>query len=160
MRIKFMDGCSSEWSYFTPYEADISTALQQLREDVFARGDYMTEESEIASYRDLQDVPHPSAFKPASIGELLEQEGDRGTHSILDITHVSPTPKRRAVSPLPASVLADYFSSDKPSREEIEDVYEFGSLEKYVDKSWRGIYIIAYADGKPSEIFFAGCSGD
>ena len=155
-----MDGCSSEWSYFTPYEADISVALQRLREDVFARGDYMTEQSELVSYRHLQDEPHPSVFKPASIEELLEQEGDHGTHSILDITHVSPTSKRRAVSPLPASVLEDYCLAGTPSREEIEDVYEFGSLEKHVTKRWRGIYIIAYKDGNPSEIFFAGCSGD
>lgn len=155
-----MDGCSSEWSYWAPYDPDILAALQRLREDVFARGDYMTEESEIASYRYLQDAPHPTAFKPTSIEELLEQEGSHGTHSILDITHISPTPKRKAISPLPASVLADYFDSDKPSRKEIEEVYEFDSLTKYVNKRWRGIYIVAYEDGKPSEIFFAGCSGD
>jgi len=28
------------WSYFVPYEADISAALQRLREGVFARGEY------------------------------------------------------------------------------------------------------------------------
>ena len=120
----------------------------------------MTEESELASARYLVDMPRLSTTKPSSIAELLEQEGDHGTHSILDINHVSPTPKRRAVSPLPDAVLADYCLSGTPSREEIEDVYEFGSLEKYVNKRWRGIYIIAYKDGKPSEIFFAGCSGD
>jgi hypothetical protein len=155
-----MDGCSSEWSYFWPYETDVAVALQRLREDVFARGAYMTEESEIASARYLVDMPRLSTSKPSSIEELLEQEGEHGTHSILDITHVSPTPKRRAVSPLPVAVLADYCLSDSPSSAEIEDVYEFGSLEKYVNKRWRGIYIIAYKDGKPSEIFFAGCSGD
>jgi hypothetical protein len=155
-----MDGCSSEWRYFVPYEADVAAALQRLREDVFARGEYMTEASEIAAARYLEDIPRLSTSKPTSIEQLLEQEGDHGTHSILDITHVSPTPKRRAVSPLPASVLEDYCLSGTPSIEEIEDVYEFGSLEKYVNKRWRGIYIIAYKDGKPSEIFFAGSSGD
>jgi hypothetical protein len=155
-----MDGCSSEWSYFWPYDPDVAVALQRLREDVFARGAYMTEESEIASARYLEDMPRLSTSKPTSIEELLEQEGEHGTHSILDITHVSPTPKRRAVSPLPASVLADYCLAETPSSAEIEDVYEFGSLEKYVNKRWRGIYIVAYKDGKPSEIFFAGCSGD
>jgi hypothetical protein len=29
------------WSYFVPYEADVSAALQRLREVVFARGDYV-----------------------------------------------------------------------------------------------------------------------
>jgi hypothetical protein len=34
------------WKYFVPYEADISAALQRLREDVFARGDYDSGPSE------------------------------------------------------------------------------------------------------------------
>jgi hypothetical protein len=153
-----MDGCASEWNYFVPYEADISAALQRLREDVFERGDYATEDSMLASYRHLQDTPHK--YKPASIDALLEQEGETGTHSILDITCISPKPKRKAISPLPDSVLADFCLDGTPSRAEIEDVYELGSLEKYVNKPWRGIYIIAYEDGQPSEIFFAGCSGD
>ena len=29
------------WSYFVPYEADVSAALERLREDVFNRGDYI-----------------------------------------------------------------------------------------------------------------------
>ena len=29
------------WSYFVPYELDVSAALQRLREDVFAPGDYI-----------------------------------------------------------------------------------------------------------------------
>jgi len=40
---------ASGWSYFVPYEADISAALQRLRADVFARGDYATAEDTIAS---------------------------------------------------------------------------------------------------------------
>jgi hypothetical protein len=32
--------------------------------------------------------------------------------------------------------------------------------EDFTSKRWEGIYIIAYRDGSPSEIFFAGCSGD
>jgi len=31
------------WDYFVPYQADISVALQRLREEVFARGDYELE---------------------------------------------------------------------------------------------------------------------
>ena len=154
-----MDGWPSEWSYFVPYEADISAALQRLREDVFARGDYATRESLILSQRYWVEPLRFPVPKPTTIDELLEQEED-GTHSILDITRISTTPKRKAISPLPESVLADFGLSGMPSHEQIEDVYEFGSLEKYVSKPWRGIYIIAYEDGKPSEIFFAGCSGD
>jgi hypothetical protein len=204
-----MDGCSSEWSYFTPYEADISAALQRLREEVFARGDYVlghgfpqkdfdatrpvfeklakemqiraedTSLSELTRFGALQMAEHakrelekyweaspkgeikPKVIKkPKTIDELLKQQAEIGTHSILDITQISATPKRKAISRLPDSVLADFCLSGTPSRAEIEDVYELGSLEKYVNKRWRGIYIIAYKDDKASEIFFAGCSGD
>ena len=155
-----MDGCSSEWSYFAPYEADISAALQRLREDVFIRGDYVTADSVIASgSRIIIPLSSPKP-KPSTIEELLEQEGDSGTHSILDIICISPKPKRKAISPFPSLLLLDYFGSETPSPAEIQEVYEFGSLEKFVNKRWRGIYIIAHFDGAPSDIFLAGCSGD
>src|SRR5438034_7295593 len=150
----------SEWSYWVDYDPDISAALQRLREDVFARGDYATADSPIAvgSRRIIPPVqPKP---KPSTIEELLEQEGDSGTHSILDITSISPKPKRRAISPFPESLLVEYFGSQTPSPSEVQEVYEFGSLEKFVSKRWRGIYIICSFDNKPSDIFFAGCSGD
>ena len=49
----YESGCISanppcEWSYWVDYDPDISAALQRLREDVFARGDYATEDSPIA----------------------------------------------------------------------------------------------------------------
>ena len=156
-----MDGESSEWSYFVPYEADIAAALQRLREDVFARGDYATADSPIA-LGDLLFIPPPSQpeTKPATIEELLERQEEMCTHCILDMTSISPTPKPKAISPFPESLLEDYFGSKTPSPAQIQEVYEFGSLEKFVNKRWRGIYIVAYFDGKPSDIFFAGCSGD
>jgi hypothetical protein len=155
-----MDDCSSEWSYFAPYEADIGVVLQRLREDVFAREDYMTSSSPIYAGKRLI-IPHERPRpKPATIEELLEQEGGSGTHSILDMTCISLKPKRKAISPFPNSSLLDYFDSETPSPAEIQEVYEFGSLEKFVSKRWRGIYIIGYFDGKPSDIFFAGSSGD
>ncbi len=150
----------SEWSYWVDYDPDISAALQRLREDVFARGDYATGESPIAVGSRLiipQVQPKP---KPATIEELLQQESEGGTHSILDITCISPKPKRRAISSFPESLLVEYFGSQTPSPSEVQEVYDFGSLEKFVTKRWRGIYIVCHFDGKPSDIFFAGCSGD
>lgn len=156
-----MDGCSTEWSYFVPYEEDISSALQKLRQEVFTRGDYITEESPISAGSRLI-IPPQSKFrqKPISIEELLEQQKEFGTHSIIDITCISQKPKRHAISPFPQSLLVDYFGSQTPSPAGIQEVYEFGSLEKFATKPWRGIYVVAYFDGKPSDIFFAGCSGD
>jgi hypothetical protein len=134
--------------------------LQRLRQDVFEQGNYATADSVITVGKRLIIPPSRRQPKPATIEELLEQVGDSGTHSILDMDCVSPKPKRRAISPLPISVLLDYFSTETPSPSEIEEVYEFGSLEKLVTKRWRGIFIVAHFGGKPSDIFFAGCSGD
>src|SRR5579871_6436535 len=138
-----MDGESSEWSYFVPYEEDIAAVLQRLREDVFARGDYATVDSPIFLGDRLFNAPRREPeMKPATIEELLEQQEEMGTHSILDITRISPTPKHKAISPFPEEFLEDYFGSKTPSPAQIEEVYEFGSLEKFVNKRWRGIYII------------------
>jgi hypothetical protein len=189
---------ASGWSYFVPYEADISVALQRLRQDVFDRGDYLTADDilnsmdwEAAAKKNAEWAKNPElspdvresylkaasdyrklhwgrvleqkaapAPKPRSIEELLEQEGENGTHSILDITCISARPKFAAISPFPQSKLVYYFNSDKPTHSVIEDRHEWGSLEKFTSKRWQGIYIVAYRDEKPNEIFFAGCSGD
>lgn len=98
--------------------------------------------------------------KPRNIRELLEQQAENGTHSILDIVRISPTPEFGAISPFPRSKLSVFFESEKPTRAKIEAIYEGGSLEEYVCERWQGVYIIAYRDGSPDEIFFAGCSGD
>jgi hypothetical protein len=150
----------SEWSYWVDYDPDISAALQRLREDVFARGDYATEDSRIAVGSRLIIPNIQPKPKPTTIAELLEQEGERGTYSILDITCISPKPKRRAISPFPESLLVEFFGSQRPSPSEVQEVYEFGSLEKFVNKRWQGIYIVCHFKGKPSDIFFAGGSGD
>jgi hypothetical protein len=198
--LKFMG--ASGWDYFVPYEANVSTALQRLREDVFARGDYDSGPSEdellAAAQRmrpemdpwmqkckeEAAKLPEPFRTKyieftqrvkgevmnagsvrpqpkpkPKTIEELLEQRAESGTHSILDIICVSSEPKFGAVSSFPSSKLLEFFGSETPSHAKIKEVYEAGSLEDFF-KRWEGIYVIAYRDGSPHEIFFAGCSGD
>jgi hypothetical protein len=118
----------SEWSYWVDYDPDISAALQRLREDVFARGDYATGDSPIAVGSRLI-IPHvQEKRKPSTIEELLEQEGESGTHSILDITSISPKSRSRAISPFPDSLLVEYFDSQTPSPSEVQEVYELARL--------------------------------
>jgi len=155
-----MDGESSEWSYWVPYDSDISAALQRLRGEIFAEGNYATADSVLSVGSRLIVPPSDPRPKPATIQELLEREGKSGTHSILDMTCISATPKRKAISPFPDSLLKEYFGSATPAPSNVQEVYDFGSLEKFVTTRWRGIYLVAYFDGKPSDIFFAGCSGD
>lgn len=196
---------ASGWSYFVPYEADISAALRRLREDIFARGDYLfgdgvTEEARKAILEKvrpeldpwMQKVSEEAAKlqepfrtkylegaegikkeimgggsaspkpkrKPKTIEKLRKSQAESGTHSILDIVSISSDPQFGAINPFPRAKLVEFFGSETPSHEGIEEAHDSGSLEEYVSERWQGIYIIAYRDGSPSEIFFAGCSGD
>lgn len=196
---------ASGWSYFVPFETNISTALQRLREGIFSRGDYphgdgitkdqrkamlekvlpeldpwmqvvrqqaaKLEEPFRTKYLEQAEeiraqltgggsAPRKLKRKPKTIEQLLESQGENGTHSILDIVSISSEPKFGAISPFPQTKLVGCFGSETPSHSQIEEVRSSGSLEKYVSERWQGIYIIAYRDGSPSEIFFAGCSGD
>ena len=193
------------WSYFVPYQADVSAALQRLREDVFRRGDYICDndvtdnEREAPLEKVLREVepwlqrlreeaaklqepsrtlylqaaenakadilgggtaPRKPKGKPKTIEEALEVQAESGTHSILDIIGVSSGPAFGHIRPFPPEKLVEFFGSQTPSHAEIEEAHDFGSLEDFVSERWEGIYIIAYRDGSPSEIFFAGCSGD
>lgn len=195
------------WEYFVPYEADISAALQRLREDVFTRGDYLSghglpqKEFEVrlnrllpayeslmkAALAEAEDTSLPADLraaqqvvaeqmrkeiekyragnpqakqKPKTIDALLAQQAENGTHSILDIACISQKPKSGAISPFPASKLSKFFGSDLPSRAQVQDAYDSGAFDKLVAKRWQGVYVIVYRNGLPTEIFFAGCSGD
>ena len=97
---------------------------------------------------------------PRTIDELLQSRGESGTHSILDVILVSPTPEFGAVSPLPKSEVGRVFGSEMPTRLQIEKQAKAGALESYTSKRWQGIYVVAYQDANAVEIFFAGCSGD
>ncbi len=193
------------WSYFVPYEADVSAALQRLREDVFNRGDYVygdgiTDEQRKAILEEARPEMEPwiekvreqaakleeplrtlylqnaekfkaeimgggpaarkPKRKPKTIEEVLEFQAESGTHSILDIAGISSEPEFGHITPFPPEKLVELFGSATPSHADIEEAHDFGSLEDFVSERWEGIYIIAYRDGSPSEIFFAGCSGD
>ena len=122
-----------------PYEEDIQAALEKLRQREFRAGRF-----------------NGSEDHPATIEEVLENMDADGTRSILDMTHISDQPDYFAVTPLPADELVSLFGTDRPTREMIEQNMDF-----YEDiERGQGVYMIAYKDGKPSEIFFAGYSFD
>jgi hypothetical protein len=127
------------WDYFVPYEEDVQEALEKLRQREFRAGRY-----------------RGSEYHPATIEEVLENMDEDGTASILDITHIAEEPDFFAVTPLPSEELVRLFGTDQPTREMIERDMDF-----YEDiNRGQGVYIIAYKDGKPSEIFFGGYSFD
>ena len=156
------------WNYFVSYETDISVALERLREDVFVRGDYkcsvetrapaLVAHAGSSSYQ-AESESRVRDFPPRSIGELLNRQGRNGTHSILDITSLFPRPRPGAISPFPQSKLFELFGTDTPGREEIEEAWTLGKIQICLSRRGQGICLIAYRDGHPEEIFFAGCSG-
>ena len=127
------------WSSFTKFDSNLQRALDNLRREVFATGAYRYAEE-----------------NPSSIEEALEIADADGTASILDIQQVSDKPDFCCAAPFSADELRTYFGSDHPTRADIE------ASEDYWEDLERGQarYAIAYADGKPAEIYFAGYSFD
>ena len=100
--------------------------------------------------------------KPETIDELLEEQGESGTHSILDIQRVSDEPDFGAVSPMPTERLREIFGTDKPTRKMVESKqgdYELVE-DPLVSERWQGVYFTVYRDSRPDELFFMGTSGD
>lgn len=142
------------WFYFVDYEPDVNAALQKLREREFRAGRY----NPVTWFPEFPvgpDSPAPGA-RHASIEEALEEADADGTRSILDMMRVADEPDFFAVTPVPPEELVGLFGTDKPTREMVEAGDElFGTLER-----GRGVYVVVYKDGDPSEIFFAGYSFD
>jgi hypothetical protein len=128
------------WEYFVSHEASVESALEKLRQKVFASGDF-----------------NRSELKPSSIDEALENSAEEGTRSILDINMVGQTPDFCTVCPLADDELERVFGTSEPTHEMIVSNMEafYNDIER-----GHGIYIIAYKDRKPSEIFFGGYSFD
>jgi hypothetical protein len=142
------------WFYFVPYQADINGALQALRRREFQAGRY-NPVTPLPEFPVDAQAPGPGA-QHASIEEAIEDADADGTRSILDMERIADEPDFGAVTPLSDEDLDDLFGTSKPTREMIEsndDLFE--ALER-----GQGVYIVAYRDGKPSEIFFAGYSFD
>lgn len=127
------------WDYFVSYEPDIQAALEKLKQREFRAGRYRGSEDD-----------------PATIEEAIENMDADGTGSILDMMAVGETPELCTVVPMPREAQRRLFGTDKPTREMIERNHDFW---EDIDRG-QGVYIIAYKNDKPSEIFFGGYSFD
>jgi hypothetical protein len=142
------------WFYFVAYEPDVNAALQKLRDTEFAAGRY-NPAVDFPEFPVNPNAPAPGA-QHDSIEEAFEDADADGTRSILDMMTVSDSPDFNAVAPLPLEDLRELFGTDKPTRAMIEESDElYDKLER-----GQGVYVIAYTDEQPSEIFFAGYSFD
>jgi len=164
---------ASSWQYFVPYQSNIQKALDELRAEVFQSGKYYIgepvwhsiDESEYDEYpeEDMREELKEwlrrmkSMDKPITIEDLLEWNGEDGTHSILDITRVSVKPDFGTISPLAHEELISMFGTHEPTSIMIEQ-----KANKIMElrERWQGTYIIVYKDGLPEQIYVAGFSGD
>jgi len=148
-------GAELYW-YFVPCNPDLNAALQALRQREFRAGRYNPVMPSL--YRGFSigpDSPSPGAAHN-SIEEALEDAAEDGTRSILDIQAVAAQPDFCVAAPLSAGLLESHFGTTRPTREMIENHMDFlEDLER-----GHGVYLVAYKDGAPDEIFFAGYSFD
>jgi hypothetical protein len=127
------------YEYFVPYQANVQTALEQLRADVFSRGEFSGAE-----------------LGPATPEEAFEMMDADGTASILDITHVATEPDFCCAAPFSPEELRDYFGTEKPTRAEVEQSDDYWeSLER-----GQARYAVVYENKQPAELYFAGYSFD
>lgn len=127
------------YEYFVPYQEDPAAALAELRERVFASGEYNGAEQ-----------------NPATPEEAFESSAPDGTRSILDIAYIAMDPDYGCAAPLKRDELLDLFGTEQPTREHVE------RATRLYDTIARGMarYLTVYGDGKPTEYFFVGYSYD
>jgi hypothetical protein len=171
---------ASGWHYTVDYQADVNAALQELRWDVYARGEYykeqpgqdldMTEaefraslgepaEDDDGQYEFLVEdwLDRKSRPVPVDPDTLLAAQADSGTHSIIDMGNgVSARPQFATVSPLTGDGLMHAFGTETPSAEQVQAwIVRCGDRER-----WVGTYVVSYRDGAPHQLHFCGFSGD
>jgi hypothetical protein len=151
---------ASGWRYTVPFQQDVRTALDALRHEVFASGEYLKPDY----YGDLYDLP-----VPVSLDELtgdpryLDFLGDSGTHSIIDVQEVvMPDPagaEYGEVMQLGENEYAELFGTARSSRAQFEPA-DPKVLHDYVSQRWTGRAAVLWESGRPAEIVFWGFPGD
>jgi hypothetical protein len=163
---------ASGWQYIVAYEPDINNALQSLRQREFKAGRYfkrleflnlVIEQGSLSPEQGRQLKPTLDDLRtwpmPRTISELQEQNVEDGTHSILDIELITDIPDYGTASPLTPDQLLEVFGTKRPSLERVIEKARAGELARFRQR-WQGLYVIAYNNGEPSDIFFCGYSGD
>jgi hypothetical protein len=141
--------------YFVQYDADVDTALQELRAREFEAGRYNPAEP-FPEFPLGPQSPSPGR-QHTTIDEACEEAAEDGTRSILDIGQVGEEPDCGVAAPFAADLLLDLFRTLRPTRESVQ-----ASLLDLLTSIERGqcFYLVVSKDGRPSELFFAGYSYD
>ena len=172
---------ASGWQHWTRYQRDIQQALEVVRKTVMDAGATGaaadTKESpfteDVAKMHDFTGPDFDAFLNGTTVDaqdplfRLLNAEGADATGTILDVTRIKPEPVNQesdfdmndmgVIRPASVALIQRLTGSTQPSRVQIEDV-----ANQFATTCIRntGIYVIAYLDGTPAEILFAGVSGD
>jgi hypothetical protein len=171
-------GAHPYW-YFTKYQTNIATTLNELRQREFEAGRYHP----VISFPDFPitaDSPAPGS-QHSSIEEAMEAAAEDGTRSILDMFQISDVPYSEALDtseqdgmelfcmtfPLSSDELTQLFGTNKPSHDVVDAVLVSSQQnEDAGDEFWESIdrgtgrHILIYDNDEPVEIFFVGYSFD
>jgi hypothetical protein len=127
------------YEYLVPFQANVQDALEELRSQVFASGEFNTAD-----------------LGPATPDEALEMADADGTGSILDIQRIAAEPDFCCAAPFSSDELVQFFGTEKPSRSQVQ---RSDNLWDNVERG-QARYVVLYENEKPSEIYFAGYSFD
>ncbi|HET6353113.1 hypothetical protein [Streptomyces sp.] len=141
---------ASRWIYFTDNHDNPQVALEDLREQIFQE-----------SWR--HEEPYPETIEELIEGGGLDAEG---AHSILDVDRVivssdSDYEETGAIRIINSHELTEYFGTEQPTRERIEEVYRTSASELPPMFRGSGCCAPVYSgEGDCVGLVFWGMSGD
>jgi hypothetical protein len=137
--------------YFVKHQRDVDNALRDLRQREFDAGRYFP----VVMFPFEASSESPGR-KHETIEDALNASGEDGTRSILDIDAITEESSFGAATRVAEDELVRIYGTATPTREQLERNMSF------LDELERGhaVYVVAYKDGAPHEILFAGYSYD
>ncbi len=140
--------------YFVKYKPDLDLLLDELRQREFQAGRY-NPVMPFLPFPIGPNAPAPGA-QHDSIEEALEDADADGTRSILDIQAIAEESDFCVAAPLDEESLESLYGTKQPTRQQIEENMDF------LEDVERGhcVYALAYKNGQPDEVMFAGYSFD
>jgi hypothetical protein len=148
---------ASGWRYVVPYQADLGAALDTLRRQVFADGDFISPAA--------GGCPEPGSVEDLLLDEYGFFMGTHGTHSILDVIEVVPADETGqppgTIRPFTPDETRQVFGTAQPRRSDYDRLADELLSEKVgLPERWTGRAVILWKDGEPVEIAIWGYSGD
>ncbi|WP_300678607.1 hypothetical protein [Nocardioides sp.] len=149
---------ASGWSYRFPYTSDEAASLHALKEHVVATGAFIWPFED-----DDEEAPTPTTLDDVSAAQGLQEYWESGTHSVLDTEGIDADGGSGAIQPLTAAEYLSTFATEHPTTADVDRVLALGPqnpLEDLIGEPWSGRIATLHDDGRPTEIYVWGWSGD